>query len=176
MLTIKKYDKHKGDIWELRTNHVIVIPVNLQGVMGRGLAKQAVDKCKGLQQWYKDILSNNWKWKHGLPCYYNEDYTLIMFPVKVAWRLGADLDLILKSCKGLVHTMEHWEDTQMRVAFPQVGCGFGELKWHDIKSFVLQALNPIRSKVTLAQPHKSLIKKYLKAFTPGVKRDSLCSK
>lgn len=35
--------KYTGDIWDFQ-NHYIVIPVNLEGVMGRGLAKQVAQR------------------------------------------------------------------------------------------------------------------------------------
>ncbi len=184
MKQLEVFKTVKKDIWNLPAKYTIVIPINLQGVMGRGLAKQANDKFPELQSWLQGIILEGWKWNRRLITYFVEykyknfsrTYNLILFPVKTSWRLNADIDLIAQSCKALVKTVKDPIQAINKIAMPQVGCGFGDLNWRDVKYTVLPELEAIRDKVLLVQPTKHLVKKYPVAFKPGVKRDKLCLK
>src|SRR5579864_8821625 len=97
--------KYTGDIWDL-TDHLIVVPINLQGVMGRGIALQAKEKYKGVQDWIRDLMyTSDVHWTKRLPVYENK---LIMFPVKYSWQDKADIDLILRSAHGLIGVTEKY--------------------------------------------------------------------
>lgn len=44
------------DIWELVDTHWIVVPTNLQGTMGKGLAQQAKERFPALERAWKNYL------------------------------------------------------------------------------------------------------------------------
>lgn len=165
------WNSYKGDIWDLAKTHIIVISTNLQGVMGRGLAKQASDKYIDLEFWYRSTLKY-WQGQELLIYKSMESHRkLAMFPVKYDWRQTANLDLMRRSAILLKRYI--LQNPCVRMAVPQVGCGFGELLWEDVKERLQRHLNPVKENITLVEPTPNLLSKYPKAFMAGARRDRL---
>jgi len=165
------WNTYKGDIWDLSKSYIIVIPTNLLGVMGRGLTKQAADKYIDLELWYRQAL-RYWD-GHELLLYncIESHRKLAMFPVKYDWRQTANLDLIRRSAIMLKQYI--LQNKYVSVALPQVGCGFGELEWEDVKIRLQRHLGPVKENIVFVEPTDKLIKKYPKAFMAGAKKDRL---
>lgn len=146
------------DIWLFKDTHWIVIPTNLQGPMGRGLAYQANKRFPGLEKsWKKHCREGEEK-----PVFWDM-YKLILFPVKYKWKNPADLDLVENSLKSI----EHWNEL---TALPQIGCGFGERNWEtEIYPLVKKYLSK-KDNFTLVIMSESVRSKYSKSFLPVRKR------
>lgn len=149
-----------GDIWDLRKTRKIVIPVNLAGPMGRGLAYQAKMRYPGLEE----------RWKKA--CMQQKVYPgrvklagpLILFPVKYHWRDKADLELIEGSL-GSLTTFD------FRIALPQIGCGFGELDWDAEVAPLVERYLDDKDNVALVIPTRAVYARYKEAFRPGARKD-----
>lgn len=102
-------------------------------VMGLGIAREATWKIKGLQKTcgkaitenFSPISKNNYKYLYYfLPVLENEGKNFLgLFQVKLDWRTSADLDIIEKSCQGLVRYMDEHPNVTYRMVYPAIGAG-----------------------------------------------------
>jgi len=100
--------------------------------MGRGIAKQAADRYCGLQRAYQDALRVWPEAKRSEPAALARFPQVLLFPVKYDWRDKADLALIERNL-GLLH------EYGKRFAIPELGCGYGECTWAEVKPLVWAA-------------------------------------
>lgn len=146
------------DIWDYTGSHWIVVPTNLDGPMGRGVAQQAKERYPELESaWKRECRKAPgiafYSWCH-----------CILFPVKYHWRDKADLKLIELGLKAL----SGWAKP---TALPQIGCGFGELNWNiEIEPLVQKYLEG-KENFLLVLPPDSVKQKYPKAFQAGARQD-----
>jgi hypothetical protein len=123
-----------GDIWDYykKSGYRIIIPTNGcvrnngKLVMGRGIAKEAVENIPGIE-----IALGNLVGAYGNIPYFIKG--IISFPVKENWSDKADLRLIKNSMKLLTQQLreEKWRGIK-KIIFPRVGCGNGKLKWKEV--------------------------------------------
>lgn len=143
-----------GNIWDIIDEggwDALVITTNGyvakdgRAVMGRGIAKEAADKFLELPGQLGRLLK----------IYGNEvnifsgyaPYDLVTLPVKPTfgpngipgWKAKAQLPLIETSIKQLVYYTDRygWRD----VLLPRPGCGYGGLKWPDVKPMLSSYLD-----------------------------------
>ncbi|HSE67793.1 MAG TPA: hypothetical protein VLB12_12470 [Gemmatimonadales bacterium] len=128
-----------GDIWEAHAlGHWIAITtnpiVNARGelVMGRGVAKQAADRCPGLSktlgQWATTV---GGFYPASVP-----EHRIITFPVKRHWRERAVPWLIGQSArqvKALVFGLQSTFPRILPLYMVRPGCGNGGLEWKDVR-------------------------------------------
>ena len=128
-----------GDILDTKCQ-AIVIPTNLIGIQGAGLAKQTRHKYPMWNLEYR-------KWchmKHGaigkLHIYrtFPSQY-LVGFPTKNHYRNPSKLKYIRKGLKALVKWID--EGYISSVAIPKLGCGYGGLDWEDVQILIEKYLN-----------------------------------
>lgn len=131
-----------GDIFN--ANCPIVIPVNCVGVMGKGLAKEAVkrygkeafkqyfDICKhpiiGEEFSPGDIVNIN------LPhrtCYLVATKNHWIDPYRIHW--------VTRAVESIIANMMHWS-SQSRVAIPALGCGCGGLDWREVRKEIITTI------------------------------------
>jgi hypothetical protein len=129
-----------GDVWDLAegadalcitTNGTI--KADGRGVMGRGVARQALDRYPGLDARLGRHLTANGNVVGGLL----DDHglcPLVAFPVKHAWHEPADLDLIAKSAEALMVYIDRQGWTT--VLLPRPGCGNGQRSWAEVKPLI----------------------------------------
>lgn len=130
-----------GDLWDyLIDDNFIVIPTNGDinqknlAVMGRGLAKQAVDRYG---ETISRRLGKNLKvWGNNVTYISNH---IISFPVKHHWQDDADITLIRKSCEQLGDFVNLLGCK--KVYLPRVGCGKGRLEWSDVQPVLSELLD-----------------------------------
>lgn len=145
--------KIKANIWEVPAE-VKVVPTNgmytdvdrftKYAHMGKGLAKQAVDR------WPHLAYSLGWRLaKHGNYLYIFSVPadarmalgcpTLVTFPTKDDWHKPAKLDLITQSARelGEAGRQHGWS----KVLLPPVGCGLGGLSWDTVEPILDQYLD-----------------------------------
>lgn len=107
----------EGDIWE--SGGIPVIPTNLRGVHGAGLANQAFKRGK--------IQYN----KNGT---FKDRGDVVTFPVKKVWSDKADIDLMKESAEQLIALAN--ANPKKQYTLPLVGLGHGEGALADIKPII----------------------------------------
>lgn len=136
-----------GNIWDIADEggwDAVVITTNGyvrkdgQAVMGRGIALEASQRFPGLAA---DLGMNLLDYgNHVYPFYYPESkFDLFTFPVKPVfgpngepgWKAKAQIPIILQSISELIRYVDKFE--WMDILMPRPGCGFGQLKWEDVK-------------------------------------------
>lgn len=154
-----------ADIWDL--DGYKVIPVNLDGVHGRGLAKQAFQK--GLISYYKNRRFNESPLDKKIItiAVKGNDSTTAKIPGK-AWSeqvTGKNLNLLAYE----LTQMMLWNPFKENIYVPFLGLGFGEGKEEEIFP-ILDCLR-IHYNIMLVKPDKEVRNKYSTSFAPGVRKD-----
>ena len=121
-----------------------VVPVNLVGVMGRGLAFDAKRRWPRLYDYYRQSLADgnlagttagtgvrltHWHGPSGRP--------VILFPTKVNWRNRSPRALVAAALHELAATARRAKT--LTISLPPVGCGLGGLNRVDIARLALEA-------------------------------------
>lgn len=140
-----------GDLWGLAETHpgsVVVVTTNgsitKDGrlVMGRGCAREARDRYKGLDlKLGKQVKKEgNVALLHRLSVPTGEyPQWLFTFPVKHYWRDTADIVLIINSARQIEEMIRLWSPHRT-VFMPRPGCGNGKLDWGFVKPFLDEIL------------------------------------
>ena len=152
-----------GNLWD--QDGWIVIPTNLtikkngEAVMGRGVAKQAVDQYPWLPGLYGKSLAV------GGRVMIDYNHRLVLFPVKHRWHQKADVKLIEESLTEMVFTLNRETDC---VFLPLVGCGFGELSEEEVRPLLDTYLD---DRFTLVLRDEETTRRYAASLRPGVRVD-----
>jgi hypothetical protein len=169
--------KISGDIWSFE-QALVVIPTNLEGVNGRGLARQMVDRWPSLSislRTYgksEKMLSH---WLSDAPLHvYRPDSSvsrhLVLFPVKMKWKDEASIQVITRSCSKLREVLDSTPIPNLCL-MPRVGCGFGELNFSDVLPVLDQELGQYSDRVRLIEPTSDVFNRYPSSFKPGFRED-----
>lgn len=151
----------EGDIWDQRSPETfVVIPTNLKKVMGRGLALQATQKFEKLQSIYRNSKLSFL----SLP-----QFSIILFPVKYHYKEKASTVLIRTYLRQLRTCLMC--NPEISVALPELGCGFGELRWENVYPIIKEELKDYDDRVLIVHPSKETVNKYSIAFRPGARTD-----
>ena len=131
------WDKHAEGYWIGITINGF-IKSNNRLVMGRGIAKEALDRYPDIDLILADIIK-----RRGLGVVNLYPERLWFFPVKHNWWEQADIKLIEASARELRQIKDYINELQKkaeassrytdRVYLPRLGCGNGRLKWEDVK-------------------------------------------
>ena len=121
---------------------VLVNPVNLMGVMGKGLALQFKEKFPEnfimYKEWCVDSpeIGSIFIWRE------NNKY-IINFPTKIHWKDPSKLEYIEESTVTLTDWIINVDkDFEVKkIAIPKVGCGLGGLDWNIVKPKIIEILN-----------------------------------
>ena len=132
-----------GDLWDQEADIICIttngfVKNNGQAVMGKGCAKEAVERIGGIKSMLGTLIK-----KHGncVSPIINMDYiddegnshsrVLCSFPVKNNWWEDADLNIIARSARQLLVVVDAYQ--LENVVVPRPGCGAGNLKWEDVR-------------------------------------------
>ncbi|MEM4155582.1 MAG: hypothetical protein QXQ38_02520, partial [Archaeoglobaceae archaeon] len=91
-----------------------------------------------------------WDWKPHLwkTNYRGKDIIILNFPSKIYWDLPSHLKIIeagLKWIRGNLNTLsEELGRSVKKLALPQIGVGYGGLKWEDVKKLIEEYLSGLR--------------------------------
>ena len=119
----------QGNIFDSEAD-VIVNPVNLVGVMSKGLALQYKKRYPKMFKLYYKACKNKSFTMGKLMLINEKDHRVLLFPTKIDWRNPSDLEYIKA---GLNKFMATYEDLGIKsIAFPKIGCGLGGLDWNDV--------------------------------------------
>lgn len=120
----------RGDIFDSECP-VLVNPVNTDGIMGKGLAKQFADRYPGILAGYKAscgdcTIANDGYYAYSL----KSGLTILCVPTKIHWRNPSSMELVSKALK----TIESYctDNAVECVAMPALGCGEGGLDERDV--------------------------------------------
>lgn len=106
---------------------VWVNPVNLQGVMGRGLASTFKLVSPQYFNAYRAACLDGTFRSGDLHIWWDGEFGILSFPTKVHWRDAGSLSLIES---GLARFQADYARMGIEsVAFPRLGCGLGRLDW-----------------------------------------------
>lgn len=138
-----------GDIWEAHAlGHWIAITtnpiVNARGelVMGRGVAQQAAERCRGLAK----TLGT---WATTVGGFYPAavaEHRIITFTVKRHWRERAIPSLIERSAiqiKTLALGLQPFCPKILPLYMVRPGCGNGGLRWEDVRPLLEPIFNSV---------------------------------
>ena len=167
----------KGDLWSYTTAFV-VIPINLEGVCGRGLAKQMASKnphiATSLRQRGKNgSLPEEFDMDGPLQTFQDSaepGRRLVMFPVKNSWKDEASLEIIARSSQKLVRLLGMATLPDVCI-MPMVGCGFGERRPEDVLPVIEPILAPMESRIFIIEPDDEVFQRYESSFKPGLRAD-----
>lgn len=127
----------KGNLWDYygKPNHIVCITTNCSlksdlhtAVMGKGIAKEALDRFPGIDLKLGNIIRKGL----GSRC-----FELVpgvwSFPTKNDWRQPSFLEFIDGSARSLrlISTSDVWRNHTFII--PRPGCGCGGLDWRDVK-------------------------------------------
>lgn len=120
-----------------------VIPTNMYGAMGKGVAKIARDHIPGLYEHYLDHVETIRPNQFILYKYAGTNY--LMVPTKIHWRNPSPRDLVVQNLRKLAAISAQF--TEMgTVALPAMGCGEGGLDWdNDISHIYEEVFGPATS-------------------------------
>jgi hypothetical protein len=123
-----------GDLWDYYDKgYWVIVPtngmVNFQGnaVMGKGVAKQAVQKVPTLSQQLGQRLNSV---GNQVFCFHDEK--IITFPTKNEWWLPSTLELVIRSTLELEQISNVYKNLFDKIVLPRVGCGLGQLSWTNV--------------------------------------------
>lgn len=137
-----------GDLWELaRSADAVVVTTNGeihwdgQAVMGAGCALEAAQRYPWLPKRLAERLDEggNQPYLFEVSPEQGMRMALVTFPTKQRWRERSRLELIKSSARTLVK----WADEHgwKRVVLPRPGCGYGRLRWEDVKPALVDILD-----------------------------------
>ena len=119
----------------------LVNPVNCMGIMGAGLAKEFKEKYPMMFKAYKKKCEKGLIKIGELSLFRTLEKLIINFPTKTHWRIKSKIDWIEI---GLIYFTEHYYKWNIKsIAFPQLGCGMGNLQWLDVKILMEKYLSNI---------------------------------
>ena len=143
----------KGDLFTTKAD-VKLIPVNVVGVMGAGLAKQFKLKYPKLYWQYRKDCERG-VIKIGFPAIYlHEGVHYVMFPTKEHWRNPSCPSYISRGLDALVEMIGEPEgiDPKWTILSPALGCGYGLLDINTLREALLAFSSCIPNKVIFITP------------------------
>ena len=163
----------KGDIFftELQT---LTIPVNLQGVMGKGLASRAKYQFPDVYVAYQDACRAK-QITETKPYLYKREASLdeeladygsqldtpnavkwfLLFATKRRWQENSRMDDIEG---GLQWVRDNFRKQGIQsLAIPALGCGLGRLKWKDVGPLMCRYLHGLGINVAIYLPREGAI-------------------
>ena len=141
-----------GDILAAPLDFAIVVPVNVMGVAGTGLAKQVADRYPLWLSAYKILCRNKHLVGAGDVVVTNtpqcERQWWINFATKNHWKDASDLSAVEKGLKA----MAGLENLPQKFAIPALGCGLGGLLWDQVKPLILEHLSGLDRMIWVFEP------------------------
>ena len=126
-----------GDLLKA-TTEAVCNPVNLAGVMGRGLALQFKTRWPSAYRSYLAALRSGQLRAGTIHAYRLPDNEWILHcPTKRHWRQGSPMALVQATIKAIGPCCAQHEIRS--VAVPPLGCGLGGLEWSDIHALLVTA-------------------------------------
>ena len=143
----------------------LVNTVNCMGVMGIGIAKEFKIKYPEMFAEYVKKCTAKEVTIGKLYMYpVSGDRVIINFPTKNHWRYRSRIKYIEEGLKDFIAHYKEWKITS--VAFPQLGCGNGGLKWNEVKHLMEKYLANLDIDIEIYVDQK---REYLRELTEKFK-------
>lgn len=118
------------------------VPVNTQGIAGKGLALYFKQKYPRWYTQYKEACKSGEINSTKYHLHSTATETIVSLPTKISPYDDSCIDLILEGLKAFEHDYDktegfHWIT---RLRLPAVGCGCGNLSWEEIEDTLLEEL------------------------------------
>ena len=118
----------------------LVCPVNLNGVMGAGLAKYFAMRNPGCHMSYCMAIKSGQLQKGTATIHpFSANQKVIMLPTKINWWEDSTLELISLSLIALAALIQ--QSGIKSVGIPMIGCGCGNLSWSAVKELIVANLS-----------------------------------
>ncbi len=118
---------------------VLVNPVNTEGVMGKGLAKDFKQIYPDMFKQYQRYCETGQLTVGKLWLYKTPHKWVLNFPTKSTWRKPSQLSYIEQGLQAFANA--YVRKGINSIAFPQLGCGNGELDWeHQVRPLMERIL------------------------------------
>jgi len=129
----------------------IIIPVNIVGVMGAGLAKQCKEKFLGIEYIYKDLCTNEALTIEN-PVIMENKLTkqpkyICLFPTKIHYKNSSKEKWIINGIKSLIKKLKHSDIKS--IAMPKLGCGLGGLDWNKMKQKIINEIRQTNVEIVI---------------------------
>ena len=124
-------------IFDVRA-YILVNPVNCEGVMGAGLAKEFAFRYPGMLKDYQKFCKEKKLQAGKLHVWRNGFTTIINLPTKIQWSRPSSYQLVQSGMKELVKVLS--KEQHRVVAIPRLGCGLGGLQWGTVKEIILREI------------------------------------
>lgn len=130
----------KGNLFDSPAK-VLVNTVNTVGVMGKGIAKTFKEIYPDMFKRYQQLCESKAFGIGNLWLYKSELKWVLNFPTKKDWRHPSRLEYIEAGLEKFSATYSSENITS--VAFPQLGCGNGELNWEQVEPLMVRYLRTL---------------------------------
>lgn len=130
----------RGNLFESPAK-VLVNTVNTVGVMGKGIALTFKQVYPEMFRRYQLLCERNELEIGKLWLYKTEHKWVLNFPTKRHWRNPSTLEYIEAGLRKFVETYSDHGITS--IAFPELGCGNGELAWADVRPLMMRYLRKL---------------------------------
>ena len=121
----------------------IVNPVNVVGVMGKGLALEFKNNFPKHFEFYKKYCDNGMFDIGGLIRYHEKGRGIFCLPTKKHWRDPSKIGYVGMGLDALARSVVDFHVKS--VALPKLGCGEGGLDWEkEVKPLILEKLSPLK--------------------------------
>ena len=134
-----------GDIFEQDVD-ALVNPVNCEGVMGAGLARQFRQRYPDMYEMYKEICESGLRYYPGdYMGYYIKEEGIWIFNVatKYKWRDSSKIEYVDAGVRNIATLLRNqWKEERpiKSIAIPALGCGLGGLDWDDVRPIMKKRL------------------------------------
>jgi O-acetyl-ADP-ribose deacetylase (regulator of RNase III) len=131
-------------------SQLIVIPVNIMGIPGAGLAKQWADRFPECATIYRSACRSRQLSIGKVLFIKDRDCNFICLPTKTLPQYPSELKYIEKGLVALrqfIHTKEI-----KSLAIPALGCGLGRLSWQEVVPLIEQYLDDLEIPVHIYLP------------------------
>jgi O-acetyl-ADP-ribose deacetylase (regulator of RNase III) len=120
----------------------LVNTVNTVGVMGKGIAKAFKERYPEMFRLYREYCERGELRTGNLMLWRGPDRWVLNFPTKTTWRLPSEIEYIESGLRRFVETYEELGITS--ASFPSLGCGNGNLDWHEVKPIMERYLKSVQ--------------------------------
>lgn len=143
-------NEQSGDIFE-STAQSLVVPVNIVGVAGKGLAKAFALRFPTWLRSYQTACRNRSFSLRSIHTHtLDDDRKVVSLPTKLHWRHPSKIEWLDWSLRYLAENYDkHGIES---IAIPAVGCGEGGLEWEHVRALVYRYLDPIELPVEIWLP------------------------
>lgn len=119
---------------------ILVCPVNVVGVMGKGLALDFKKKFAGLELGYQHALKSKMLRSTRPVLAHFDTVDVCLFPTKTHWRHDSDLMMIV----GNLYSLDNLAQGRS-ISIPKVGCGLGKLDWEVVRPYIQKVADNSKS-------------------------------